>query len=125
MKRITDDSHLRDGAAAETLAQHYLEARGLQLWMKNYRCKLGEIDLIMREQNTLVFVEVRLRSNPFFSSAAESVTHTKQQKLIRTAQRFLQEHKLVNKQACRFDIIALSARGESAIEWIRDAFGAG
>lgn len=124
MANIRDDSHLVDGARAEARAQAYLEQQGLTTWMKNYRCKTGEIDLIMCEGDTLVFVEVRLRTNRFFSSAAESITPAKRQKMIRTAQRFLQERGLVDKHACRFDIIALDAKGQHAKpEWIRDAFG--
>lgn len=124
MASTKDDSHLPDGARAEALAQAFLEAQGLHTLAKNYRCKTGEIDLIMRDGNCLVFVEVRLRTNRFFTSAAESVTRVKQQKMIRTAQRFLQQQKLMDTYACRFDIIAFDTKGSSApAAWIRDAFG--
>ena len=111
------------GALAEERAEVYLQQQGLRSWIKNYRCKTGEIDLIMREGDTLVFVEVRLRTNKFFSSAAESVNYAKQQKLLRTAQRFLQERQLLDKHPCRFDIIAINHQHNGGIEWIRNAFG--
>ena len=118
-----DDTPGSAGARAEERAEAYLQQQGLRRWIKNYRCKTGEIDLIMREGDTLVFVEVRLRTNPFFLSAAESVNYAKQQKLLRTAQRFLQERQLLDKQPCRFDIIAINHHHNAGIEWIRDAFG--
>jgi putative endonuclease len=111
------------GERAEQCAETYLHQQGLTTCAKNYRCKLGEIDLIMLHGDTLVFVEVRLRTNRHFLSAAESVTLTKQQKIIRTAQRFLQERHLLDKQACRFDVIALNSSDSNSIEWIRNAFG--
>jgi putative endonuclease len=112
------------GERAEERAEMYLQQQGLITRARNYRCKLGEIDLIMQQDNLLVFVEVRLRTNRYFLSAAESVTHTKQQKLIRTAQRFLQEQHLSDKYACRFDVIAFNSHEAGSIEWIRDAFSA-
>ena len=69
------------GAQAELLAEHFLQQQGLFCIERNYRCAAGEIDLIMRDQNMLVFVEVRLRSNRFFAQAAESVNYRKQHKI--------------------------------------------
>ena len=74
------------GLAAEKSAATFLIQHGLKLLHSNYHCVHGEIDLIMQEGKILVFVEVRLRSNPRFGSAAASITPQKQQKLIRTAQ---------------------------------------
>lgn len=115
--------HLEKGQEAETLAAQFLEAQGLQFIERNFRCKLGEIDLIMRDASTLVFVEVRLRSNRFFAQAAESVNWQKQRKLINTAQLYLQQHKLVDKVSCRFDVIAIDNNQIKKSDWIRDAFG--
>lgn len=112
------------GAQAEQFAETYLHKQGLVTFAKNYRCKLGEIDLIMQHGSTLVFIEVRLRTNRNFLSAAESVTLAKQKKIIRTAQHFLQERHLSDKYACRFDVIALSSHQANTAEWIRDAFSA-
>ena len=117
------------GANAEAQAEAFLHAQGLVTRSKNYRCKLGEIDLIMLQKTaygtTFVFVEVRLRTNKRFAPAVETVDYRKQQKIIRTASRFLQEHKLFDKVACRFDVVALDQTGTAPpIQWIQNAFGA-
>lgn len=117
------------GANAEAQAEAFLHAQGLVTRTKNYRCKLGEIDLIMLQKTaygtTFVFVEVRLRTNKRFAPAVETVDYRKQQKIIRTASRFLQEHKLFDKVACRFDVVALDQTGTAPpIQWIQNAFGA-
>jgi len=95
-------------------------SKGLVKLDKNYRCKLGEIDLIMQHEDTLVFVEVRLRSHPAFANAAESVTIRKQQKIIYAAQHYLQQHRLTDKAICRFDVIGFCKNGDP--EWIQNAF---
>lgn len=114
------------GALAETSAETFLLQQGLVKRAKNYRCKLGEIDLIMQHntahETTLVFIEVRLRSHTGFANAAESVTYRKQQKIIKTAQYYLQQHGLTDKANCRFDVIAFSDNGNP--EWIKNAFSA-
>ncbi len=116
------------GATAELYAEQFLQQQGLVTRTRNYRCKLGEIDLIMLEKNTkgntLVFVEVRLRTNKRFAPALETVDYRKQQKIIKTAMRFLQEQKLYDKIACRFDVIALDQTGTAPpVQWIKNAFG--
>ncbi|MDP3777476.1 YraN family protein [Methylotenera sp.] len=111
--------HMIEGHAAEQLAATFLQKNGLILLEKNYRCVHGEIDLIMRDRKTLVFVEVRLRSNPKFGGAGMSITPSKQQKLSRTAEVYLQTH---GNHACRFDAILLHALDATAVEWIKDAF---
>jgi putative endonuclease len=108
------------GALAEARAEAFLQQQGLVKCAKNYRCKLGEIDLIMQHDDTLVFIEVRLRTHTGFANAAESVTIRKQQKIIKTAQYYLQQYQLTDKANCRFDVIAFSDNG--APEWIKDAF---
>lgn len=117
------------GAQAEAQAETFLHQQGLVTRAKNYRCKLGEIDLIMLQKtaqgNCFVFVEVRLRTNKRFAPAVETVDYRKQQKIIRTATRFLQEQRLFDKVACRFDVIALDQTGTAPpIQWIQNAFGA-
>lgn len=114
---------LTKGDAAEALAEKFLVRQGLRTHCKNYRCRTGEIDLIMQHQDTLVFVEVRLRSNAQFCSAAESVDQRKQQKIMRTAQLYLQQKNLTDAVPCRFDVIALSHADSSEPEWIQNAFG--
>ncbi len=109
------------GTAAEDLALRYLEAQGLTLVMRNFRCRVGELDLIMREGENLVFVEVRSRRYICYGTPAESVTRAKQQKLLRAAAFYLQRQCL--NLPCRFDVVAiLRPGGEPQVEWIRDAF---
>ena len=112
------------GAQAERLAEQFLQGQGLVCIERNYRCAVGEIDLIMRDGNMLVFVEVRLRSNRFFTQAAESVNYRKQHKITRAAQYFLLTHKLTDKVPCRFDVIALDGMQTASIDWIKSAFNA-
>lgn len=109
------------GDAAEDQARSHLEGAGLRVVEKNYRCRRGEIDLIMQQGNTLVFVEVRYRRNAHFGSAAESVTATKQQRIITAASHYLACSKQTNA-ACRFDVVAISGEGRQQLEWIKDAF---
>lgn len=110
----------QQGAAAESLACNYLKQRGLLLIERNYRCKMGELDLIMEQDDELVFIEVRMRSNPNYGSAAESVDERKQQRLIRTAHHYLQHHNC-HHRPCRFDIIAIN--GDRETQWLKNAFG--
>ena len=76
----------------------------------------------MQDEKTLVFVEVRLRSNPNFGGAGMSINHTKQQKLTRTAELYLQTHHLHTDSACRFDAILLQSTQANTVEWIQNAF---
>ena len=111
------------GAAAERLAGAWLRRRGLCPLDVNYRCRVGEIDLVMRDGNTLVFVEVRYRRRDRFGSAAESVNRVKQHRIIRAASRYLQQHPRWANEVCRFDVVSLSGdESDPEIEWIRDAF---
>ena len=126
---VNTNSTISIGANAEAQAEQFLHQQGLVTRAKNYRCKLGEIDLIMLQKTTrgttFVFVEVRLRTNKRFAPAIETVDYRKQQKIIRTATRFLQEQRLFDKVACRFDVIALDQTGTAPpIQWIQNAFGA-
>lgn len=113
----------KTGNQAEQTARHYLEQRGLKLVEANYYCQRGEIDLIMQDGKTLVFVEVRFRKTMRFGSGAETVDHRKQSKLIATAAHYLQKNPKAAKQACRFDVVSIS-RDNSVqhLDWIPDAF---
>lgn len=110
---------LEIGHLAEKKVCAFLEAKGLKLLMRNYHCAFGEIDLIMRDAQEIVFIEVRTRSTTVYGSAIESVTLTKQRKLIKTATHYLQKQRWFDKVQCRFDIIGIS---EGRMEWIKDAF---
>lgn len=117
----------RDGRAhgkeAEQLALAYLQSRGLELVEANYHCRLGELDLVMKDGNSLVFVEVRLRRNPYYGSAAESVTRNKQDKLWRAALHFTASRPDLASLPVRFDVIALSDMQINDKCWIKNAFG--
>ena len=106
------------GAAAEDIAADYLEARGLHIIRRNHRCRFGEIDLIARDGQTLVFVEVRLRRGSSFGGALASITPAKQRKLMLTARHFLSGWR--EAPGCRFDAILLDALDTRRIEWLRD-----
>jgi len=109
------------GLLAENLAASYLIEHGLTLLAKNYHCRYGEIDLIMQDKNTLVFVEVRLRTNHEFANAGSSITKQKQLKLTRTALHYLQAH---GDAACRFDAILMDKAELANLVWLRNAFDA-
>jgi putative endonuclease len=114
------------GLEAEKLAATFLASNGLKLVTQNYHCRFGEIDLIMQDGKCLVFVEVKLRSSNQFGGAAASITTHKQQKLILTAQHYLQIQKLTDVP-CRFDAVLLTGKILKStdlqhIEWIRNAF---
>ena len=113
------------GAWAERLACRYLEQQGLKRRAANYRCRSGEIDLIMEKSRLLVFVEVRFRGREGRVSAAESVHYRKQQKLINTAAFYMHRYKLTGAFDCRFDVVAITGgyvSGQPHIEWIVGAF---
>lgn len=116
------------GQYAESVARQHLEKQGLIFIAKNYRCRQGEIDLIMKDQQILVFVEVRYRSTDHYGSSAESVTRHKQQKLIISAEHFLHSREDLKRSNCRFDVVALyEAPTNTAtlhINWIKNAFEA-
>ena len=108
------------GLQAEQQDAQYLQKQGLQLFAQNYRSRFGEIDLIAKDWDVLVFVEVRLRRNQNFGGAAASIDSHKQAKLIATAQIYLAT--LAHLPPCRFDAILLNLTGE--IEWLKNAFEA-
>ena len=104
------------GQAGEDAALAHLAAQGLTLLQRNFRCKGGEIDLVMQDGPALVFVEVRCRATPRYGGAAASITRSKQGRLIIAAQIYLQRYRM--PPACRFDVIAID--GER-LEWLRNA----
>ncbi|WP_111643208.1 YraN family protein [Marinimicrobium alkaliphilum] len=114
------------GGLAEAQAESYLQEQGLTPWTRNYRCKVGELDLIMRDGDYLVFVEVRLRNNRDYADGLESITASKQRKLVRAAQFYLQQHQLTDKLPCRFDVIAMhyTTEQQPVFTWLRNAFDA-
>lgn len=110
------------GKKAEQFAANYLKQKGLKLIERNFRCRHGEIDLIMHEQQQLVFIEVRLRNHEKYVSGAESIDYYKQQRLIHTAQYYL-KIKQNSGQICRFDVLDLHQQsGIFKTRWIQNAF---
>lgn len=109
------------GTWGETLAREYLEAQGLQFVMKNYLCKMGEIDIIMRDKETIIFVEVRVRNTQLHGDPLESITFQKQCKVRRTAERYLQQ---TNHQGgARIDVIGIDTSvTPPKITWVDNAF---
>jgi putative endonuclease len=113
------------GRQLENVARKFLEDEGLTLVHHNYSCKLGEIDLVMHDGDTLVFVEVRGRRSQRFGNPAETVTAAKQNRLIRTAQVFLCAHPRYLDWPCRFDVLALATADPAPqAQWIQNAFDA-
>lgn len=110
------------GVQAERWAAHYLQQQGLTLVAQNYRCRVGEIDLILQDGKVLVFVEVRLRSNPAFGGAAASIDARKQQRIIRTAQHYLAMLPVL--PLCRFDALLLEDPQGLNVQWLKNAFEA-
>jgi putative endonuclease len=111
----------QQGDAAEALAAEYLKAQGLKHISSHYCSRFGEIDLIMQDKDTLVFIEVRLRKNSQFGGAAASINSSKQHKIVMTAEHYLQVH---GNASCRFDAILMDSMDTKHITWIKDAFQA-
>lgn len=112
-----------DGARYEALALAHLERAGLSLIARNYTCRYGELDLVMRDRDTVVFVEVRYRSASRFGDGVDSVGAAKRAKLVRAASAFLAEHPRLAGAACRFDVLAIGD-GEPTVDWRQNAFEA-
>ena len=117
------------GKEQESKAERYLQAQGLKLLCRNYRSRNGEIDLIMSDSNTLVFIEVRYRRSKQFGGAIDSVTAAKQKRIRLTAAQYLQSHPRLQSCACRFDVIGLTHTqavtahaAELRFDWIKNAF---
>jgi len=118
---VTRPTTRSKGSAVELEAEKFLQKKGLRKVTRNYLIKGGEIDLIMRDGEVLVFIEVRYRQSENHGSGAETVTYQKQRRLRRAAMHYLQKHYGNHEPDCRFDVI--SASGNPVVfEWISDAF---
>lgn len=109
------------GNDKEAVACEFLENKGLRPLQRNYRLRTGEIDLIMQDGDTIVFIEVRYRKHQHYGGALQSIDFRKQQRLIRTAQHYLMKH--APYASGRFDVIAIE--GNTGINWVQNAFEAG
>lgn len=108
------------GQAAETLACSHLQEAGLTLLLRNFKCARGEIDLVMDDGGTVVFIEVRYRRSGAFGTAAETVDTRKQSRLTAAAQYYLLQRR--QDVPCRFDVVAITGVSPPRIDWLRDAF---
>ena len=110
------------GQHFETIAARYLARIGFKLVERNYRCPMGEIDLVMLDRDTLVFVEVKYRKNANYGRSVEQVGPRKQRKLRNSALAYIAAHPRYARSALRFDIVGISpSDGELTIEWISNA----
>jgi putative endonuclease len=114
------------GQEAEALACDFLIGQGLELLERNYRRRLGELDLVLRDRDTLVIVEVRTRTRSDYGGAAASVDGWKRRRLVRAAQQLLQQRRELARLAARFDVVVVHGTGTETprVEWIRHAFEA-
>ena len=113
------------GARYEDIALAHLERAGLRLIARNHVCRYGEIDLVMREGEIVVFVEVRYRRSGAFGDGIDSVTASKRAKLVRAARAFLAAHPRLGDAVCRFDVLAITGDARApSLDWRRNAFDA-
>lgn len=112
----------KKGQLAEQNALDYLIKQGFKLVLRNYSCRLGEIDLIMRDGQYLVFIEVRSRTGMNFGGGIASVTYAKRQKILKTSMHYMMKYKVQDKFPMRFDVISIDGQ-PGVITWIKDAFG--
>jgi putative endonuclease len=120
------DPRMQRGLNCESLAVRHLQQAGVEVLARNLRCRAGELDIVARERQILLIVEVRQRSKGHFGGALESVDWRKRRKIIRATRYFLQANAQWRKHPLRFDVIAVEGTPEGAhhINWVRDAFRA-
>ncbi|MCH8544358.1 MAG: YraN family protein [Alcanivorax sp.] len=124
MERVKQYLNRRQqGSAAEQAAERWLQQQGLRTVQRNFHCRQGEIDLIMRTGNTLIFVEVRLRTSPEYGGALASVTPRKQRRLIHAARYYLARHPSCHDMDCRFDVLGMAPDDDGfRFDWVPAAF---
>jgi putative endonuclease len=122
--RRAKETTTRDaGAHYESAALAHLERAGLSLVARNYHCRFGEIDLVMRERDVVVFVEVRYRRSRGYGGGIDSVDAGKRAKLVRAAAAFLADHPRLADATCRFDVLAIAGTPDAPVfDWRRNAF---
>lgn len=115
-KRDIGDRH-------EAYAVDIIRKSGLEIVETNYLCKLGEVDIIARNHQDLIFIEVRYRRSESYGGALQSVDKKKQKRIGLAANHYLQKHKLTNKVACRFDVFAITGNlKQLKYQWVEAAF---
>ena len=111
-------TRVQKGAQYEDLALQFLLDQGLTLIERNYRCKCGELDLLMEDKGALIIIEVRYRKDNRYGSALESVTKTKQTRIVAATKYYILAHKI--DQPIRFDVVAIT--GDTHPQWVKNAF---
>ena len=121
---MPDASPSQAGQAAENQALEFLQGQGLKLLTRNWRCKGGELDLVMLDADTVVFVEVRYRLHASFGGALGSIDGRKQKRLVLAASLVLQKEPRWAAQPCRFDVVALQGSHHAGrpLQWLKNAF---
>jgi putative endonuclease len=121
---MDDRARKEAGAAAENAAFQFLLRQGLKPIARNYRCRGGEIDLVMLDGKSLALIEVRYRASKDYGGAAASVTWFKQKRIILAARHLLATRRELRRHPARFDVIAITGTDwrKLQIEWIRQAF---
>jgi putative endonuclease len=119
----TPDERRLLGTGAEYRAARQLRAAGLELLHQNYRCRMGELDLVARDGDMLVVAEVRLRSSARFGGAGASITRAKQRRIVLATRHLLARYPALQRLPVRFDAL-LVATENGPIEWIKGAFDA-
>lgn len=120
-----EQNRYQKGKQAEQRVLRFLQNYGLKHLGNNFRTQTGEIDLILQDGSTIVFVEVRARSSSKFMNALESIDSRKVDRIIRASRQYLQYHGISEAAPCRFDVVTVTGKSRSAkIEWIRNAFEA-
>jgi len=126
MLRFIKD-HNQKGQQAEAIASNYLQQNGLKPFKSNFSSKFGEIDLIMLDNEFLVFIEVRYRKKTQYGHPLETINYAKQQKILKTIQYFLIKNPSYNHMPCRIDAIAIHSETQKSseqIDWIKNAIQA-
>ncbi|WP_245183385.1 YraN family protein [Legionella israelensis] len=121
MKKNIIANTKKEGERAERLAEHFLTTKGLRKLARNYNCRFGEIDLIMQDGDSIVFIEVRARKSCQYGGAIASITYGKQQKIIHAARHFLMVKNIAEKYPLRFDVVSFDGEPPK-LNWIKDAF---
>lgn len=117
--------HLESGRDAERIARQYLEKRGLRFVTANYRCRYGELDLVMCDGQRLAIIEIRYRRDESFMAPAESIGPAKRWRISRASLHFIQHNLKYRNKPVRFDVVALSGPlDDSRIDWMPGAFTA-
>jgi putative endonuclease len=122
MSRVASQREV--GTAHEQAAATHLRTHGLTIVARNFACRFGEIDLVCRDGDTTVFVEVRYRSHAEFGGAVGSVDEHKQRRIVRAARWYLAQNPAAARSPCRFDVVAVTGAPPHGVAWLRDAFTA-